>query len=385
MKKLFVNGKILLEGKIRKGLQLLFTERIEAILPEGASVEDARIIDLEGAYLFPGFVDIHIHGLLGYDVMDGCLSSLRAMRRALPSYGVTRFLATTMTMEESLLRKALDKVREAMEENSPAFGAGILGVHLEGPFLSPKYSGAQDRRFIRKPDQQLVDDYRDILRLITLAVEEDEDFSFIRRNASIPLSIGHSDADFETALAAYEIGVRHCTHCFNAMSPLHHRRPGVVGACFARSYDTEFIADGVHIHPGFLETLVRIVGKERAILISDSMSACGLEEGEYSLGGQKVFLRDGSPRLADGTLAGSVLTMDLAIRNMRKFTSLSLPDILAMATIQPARSIGAEDLFGSLSPGKVADFVLANEDLQILQTFVEGSLVYSRPEIPDRS
>lgn len=377
MKKLFINGKILADGKIREDLQVLCSEKIEKIMPSGLSAGEAEIIDLEGAYLFPGFVDIHIHGLLGCDVMDASLSSLRRMQRALPSFGVTRFLPTTMTMEERRIRTALDTIREAMRKPSPSQGAGILGVHLEGPFLSPKYKGAQDGRFLQKPNQRLIDDYRDILRLITLAVEEDEDFRFIRKNASIPLSIGHSGADFETALAAYDLGVRHCTHLFNGMSPLHHRHPGVVGACFARKYDTELIADGIHIHPGFLETLLRIIGKDRAILISDSMSACGLPEGEYRLGGQKVILKENAPRLEDGSLAGSVLTMADAVRNIRRFTSLPLADIIDMASLHPARSIGAEDLFGSIREGKMADLTSADADLHILKTYVEGTLVYS--------
>lgn len=377
MKKLFINGKILADGKIREDLQVLCSEKIEKIMPSGLSAGEAEIIDLEGAYLFPGFVDIHIHGLLGCDVMDASLSSLRRMQRALPSFGVTRFLPTTMTMEERRIRTALDTIREAMRKPSPSQGAGILGVHLEGPFLSPKYKGAQDGRFLQKPNQRLIDDYRDILRLITLAVEEDEDFRFIRKNASIPLSIGHSGADFETALTAYDLGVRHCTHLFNGMSPLHHRHPGVVGACFARKYDTELIADGIHIHPGFLETLLRIIGKDRAILISDSMSACGLPEGEYRLGGQKVILKENAPRLEDGSLAGSVLTMADAVRNMKRFTSLPLADIIDMASLHPARSIGAEDLFGSIREGKMADLTSADADLHILKTYVEGTLVYS--------
>lgn len=377
MKKLFINGKILADGKIREDLQVLCSEKIEKIMPSGLSAGEAEIIDLEGAYLFPGFVDIHIHGLLGCDVMDASLSSLRRMQRALPSFGVTRFLPTTMTMEERRIRTALDTIREAMREPSPSQGAGILGVHLEGPFLSPKYKGAQDGRFLQKPNQRLIDDYRDILRLITLAVEEDEDFRFIRKNASIPLSIGHSGADFETALTAYDLGVRHCTHLFNGMSPLHHRHPGVVGACFARKYDTELIADGIHIHPGFLETLLRIIGKDRAILISDSMSACGLPEGEYRLGGQKVILKKNAPRLEDGSLAGSVLTMADAVRNMKRFTSLPLADIIDMASLHPARSIGAENLFGSIREGKMADLTSADADLHILKTYVEGTLVYS--------
>lgn len=377
MKKLFINGKILADGKIREDLQVLCSEKIEKIMPSGLSAGEAEIIDLEGAYLFPGFVDIHIHGLLGCDVMDASLSSLRRMQRALPSFGVTRFLPTTMTMEERRIRTALDTIREAMRKPSPSQGAGILGVHLEGPFLSPKYKGAQDGRFLQKPNQRLIDDYRDILRLITLAVEEDEDFRFIRKNASIPLSIGHSGADFETALTAYDLGVRHCTHLFNGMSPLHHRHPGVVGACFARKYDTELIADGIHIHPGFLETLLRIIGKDRAILISDSMSACGLPEGEYRLGGQKVILKENAPRLEDGSLAGSVLTMADAVRNIRRFTSLPLADIIDMASLHPARSIGAEDLFGSIREGKMADLTSADADLHILKTYVEGTLVYS--------
>lgn len=372
-KKLLINGKCLIDNQIVHEHRILFDRKIEAVL-FGSETSDAEIIDANGAYVFPGFVDIHLHGLCGVDVMDASSEALATICSSLPAFGVTGFLATTMTMDQKAISKALHAVKAAMI--APPVGTKILGAHLEGPFISPKYAGAQDARYIQTPDWKPIKSHLDIIKLITLAVEEDLNFSFIRNNPGIKLSIGHSDASFESALAAYDLGVTHCTHCMNAMSPFHHRRPGVVGACFTKKYETEIIADTVHIHPGFLETLARIIGPEQLILISDSMRACGMPDGEYSFGGQKVLVSDRIPYLADGTLAGSTLTMDTAVRNMHRHTSLSLPQIIRMATSNPAQSIGISSL-GKIKPGCDADFVIMDERLNVLKTIINGETLYS--------
>lgn len=373
-KKLLINGKCLIDNQIISGCRILFDRKIEAFLFD-SDTPDAEIIDAKGAYVFPGFVDIHLHGLCGADIMDASPEALKIICSALPTFGVTGFLATTMTMHEDTILKALDTIRTAMTSHRP-IGAKVLGAHLEGPFISKKYAGAQDARYIRPPSWEPIKNHLDVIRLITLAVEEDRDFSFIRSNPGIKLSIGHSDASFESALTSYELGVTHCTHCMNAMSPFHHRRPGVVGACFTKKYETEIIADTVHIHPDFLETLVRIVGPEQLILISDSIRACGMPDGKYSLGGQPILVSNRIPYLTDGTLAGSTLTMDEAIRNMYRYTSLSLPRIIRMATYNPAESIGMHSL-GRILPNCDADFVIMDDDLNVLKTIVNGEILYS--------
>lgn len=376
MKQAFIYGRSLIDGQILSDKKIIFSDHIEAILDLNEPHGDIPTIDLKGAYLFPGFVDVHTHGACGADVMDATPQSLHLICSSLAKYGVSKFLATTMTMSETAIRKALDNIREVLNDDQGPRGAQIIGVHLEGPFISERYAGAQDKSHIIKPNWNMLLDYRDLIKIITIAVEEDEDFEFIHNNPGIQLSIGHTNADFETAIKSYDLGVTHCTHCFNAMSPLHHREPGVVGACFAKKYDTEFIADGVHIHPGFLETFVRIIGKEQAILITDSMRACGMPEGEYTLGGQKVILQGKASRLENGSLAGSILTMDQAIRNMRQYTKLSLPDIIQMASFNPARSIHMEHRLGSIKEGNAADFVIMNDGLEVLSTFADGQCIY---------
>lgn len=376
MKKVLLNGKIFISDQIITNHKVLYDETVLQILPASAPHGEAEPLDLHGAYAFPGFIDVHTHGVLGADVMDASLQSLATICQSLAGYGVTRFLPTTMTMPAEMIRKALENVRQYLAD-PVCRGAKILGVHLEGPFISRTHKGAQDDSHITKPDWSLIEDYHDLIKLITLAVEEDDNFEFIRKShPGIRLSIGHSNADFETALASYDLGVTHCTHCFNAMSPLHHRKPGVVGAVFTKKYETEFIPDGVHIHPGFLETFVRIIGKEQAILITDSIRASGMPEGDYTLGGQKIHVTKTDSRLESGALAGSILTMDKALRNMVDFTSLPLTDLLPMASLHPARSIGVDHLYGSIDVGKAADFVIMNEDLTVQQTIVDGQIIY---------
>lgn len=375
-KKILTNGKFLIENRMIEGYNIFFDRKIKAVYPNDDRSIDAEIIDVKGAYVFPGFVDIHIHGLNGFDVMDANPIALHTISSSLLAFGVTSFLATTMTMAASDIQKALHTVRTVLNDPPKPEGAKILGVHLEGPFINEKYSGAQNIRHIRKPNWKMFEEYLDIIKLITIAVEEDSDFSFIRSNPGITLSIGHSGADFETALASYDLGVRHCTHCFNAMSPLHHRQPGVVGACLTKNYDTEIIADTIHIHPGFLDALTRIIGADRIILITDSTSATGMPDGNYILGGQQIFVQNGISTLANGTLAGSTLTMDQAVRNMLKHTSRSLIEIIQAATLNPARSIGSDQSIGSISVDKAADFVIMNERFRVLETIVNGERLY---------
>ncbi|MGL5440066.1 MAG: N-acetylglucosamine-6-phosphate deacetylase [Filifactoraceae bacterium] len=376
MEKIFINGKMLIDNKIVEGKKLIFNKEIKEILDKDQPHrENLEVIDLNGSYLFAGFVDVHTHGVHGSDVMDATPKSLRDISDSLVSYGVTSFLATTMTMSKENIKSALENVKQCMNLNLLE-GAKMVGVHLEGPFISKKYKGAQDENHITRPDWKMIEEHKDIIKIITLAVEEDKDYEFIKNNVGIKLSIGHTDASFEQALESYDLGVTHCTHCFNAMTSLHHRKPGVVGACFTKKYETEFIPDGVHIHSGFLETFINIIGKEQGIIITDSIRASGMEEGEYTLGGQKVIVDRIASRLEDGNLAGSILTMDKAIRNMREFTKLPLEDIIRMATENPAKSLGLEDRIGTIKEGKLADFVVMDENLEVMMTLVEGKIIY---------
>lgn len=371
--KAIINGKLYYNQSFVENKVVVFDEKIKGILdvvPENVDVMDAK-----GQYILPGFIDIHVHGCKGADVMDGTEDALKTISMGLAETGVTRFLATTMTMGLEIIDTAINNVRR-YGKTLP--GAKAIGVHLEGPFINKAYKGAQVEEQIIKPSWALIKPYLDVIKLITLAVEEDEDFLFIKENPGIKLSIGHSSASYEKALAAYELGVRHCTHCFNAMTGLHHRNPGIVGAVFTKPYATEFIADGIHIHPQFLEPFISIIGQEQGILITDSMRAGGMAEGLYELGGQSVMVDKSSARLEDGTLAGSILSMDQAIRNMRNYTKLSLEEILAMATLNPANSLETAPNYGSIEVNHFADFVLMDSALQVTRTIVDGKTVYQK-------
>lgn len=375
--KAIINGKIYYQQRFINGKIILFDHKIVDIVDTLPQVEDLEIIDVEGEMVLPGFVDVHVHGSHGADVMDGKLEAMETISKGLAKTGVTKYLATTMTMAFPDIYQALDTVRQYMKDNK-SIGAKPLGVHLEGPYISETYKGAQNPKHISRPKWSDIEDYKDVIKIITLAVEEDIDYAFIKSNPGIKLSIGHSAASFEEALEAYDLGVCHCTHCFNGMTGLHHRKPGVVGATFTKPFETEFIADGVHIHSGFLDTFVKIIGKEQAILITDSMRAGGMPKGNYDLGGQNVTVDASSARLADGTLAGSILTIDQAIRNMKNFTSYSLEDIIDMATINPARSVEETPNYGVIQKGNAADFVMMNQDLHVIETWVDGQAVYRK-------
>ncbi len=373
--KAFINGKVLIGDVIRDDVVVLFDERIRSIdSTPGAAVQ---LIDLAGHYLFPGLIDIHIHGAGGGDVMQATAAAYQKISRTLAKFGVTRFLATTMTMPMTTIKRALTVARQVMTDDNLS-GAKPLGVHLEGPFISEKYCGAQDVRYIKRPTWDDIADYRDIIKIITLAVEKDDDYKFIADDHGITLSIGHSAATFEQALASYQKGVRHCTHCFNAMSGLHHRAPGVVGAVFSRPYMTELIADGVHIHAQLLNAIVRIVGRDNLILISDGMSALGMPPGQYQLGGQRAIVDGTSARLADGQLAGSILSLDQAIRNMVEYTNCDLADIVNMATRNAANSIACAADYGAIKLNASADFVVMDESLSVVSTWLAGNCIYQK-------
>ncbi|BEP29075.1 N-acetylglucosamine-6-phosphate deacetylase [Helicovermis profundi] len=371
--KAFINGKIILENQILDNKVLIFDSTIISI--KDAAPKGCKIIDVEGNYISPGFIDIHIHGFKGYDVMDSSLESLENISKEIIKTGVTRYLATTMTMKLSKIIDSLEVIKVAINKNNYK-GAKIMGAYLEGPFISKEYKGAQSEKYIRKPSWKDIDKYNDIIKIITLAVEEDDNFDFIKNNPGINLSIGHSNANYETALIAYKMGVKHCTHCFNAMTGLHHRKPGIVGACFSKKYETEFIADKIHINPAFLETFINIIGVDQGIIITDSIRAGGMEEGVYELGGQEVYVDKTSARLKSGVLAGSILTMDKAIKNINELTKLPLYDIIKMATLNPAKSIDKDSNYGVIEIGKLSDFVILNKNLDVVSTWIEGEKIF---------
>lgn len=373
--KAIVGGRILLPDGEVSGKALLFDEVIRGIVDE-KDVQADEIMDAQGAYVSPGLVDVHIHGYQGEDASDASQNGLRRMARALLSNGVTSFLPTTMTVDWATLEKCFQGIRSLMQESAEADfdGAQILGCHAEGPFINPQRKGAQAAEAILLPDAAKVMPYRDVIRVMTYAPESTGADAFareIREKSDIRLSIGHTAATYDQAKKAMALGASRVTHTFNAMTGLHHRDPGVVGAALTEKVYCELIADTFHVHPG-LFSLMHAAKGDQMVLITDCTRAGGLADGEYTLGGQPIFVRGIECRLKDGTIAGSVLKMNDAVRNFREHAGVSMAQAVRAASLNAAASAGVEAHKGSLEVGKDADIVLMDEACRVQRTLVRG-------------
>ncbi|TYS67801.1 N-acetylglucosamine-6-phosphate deacetylase [Sutcliffiella horikoshii] len=332
----------------------------------------------------PGFIDIHIHGLNGSDTMDASEESLKTMCATLPKEGTTSFLATTITQERSDIEAALRTVNNYLKKDkNQLIGSELLGIHLEGPFISPKRAGAQPLEHIVKPDIQLFESWQtesgNHIKVVTMAPEQPNGIEFVHHltENKIITSIGHSDAVYHEMLDAMEAGAEHVTHFYNGMRGSHHREPGVVGAGLAHEeLLIEMIADGIHVHPAVVKATYLAKGPDRILLITDSMRAKWLEDGEYELGGQKVAVANNTALLENGTLAGSVLKMNEGLRNMKKFSGCTLEEAVRMASTNPAKRLNVWERKGSIEVGKDADIVIMNQNFEVKMTFCNGQLVY---------
>ena len=324
-------------------------------------------------------MDIHIHGYLGEDTCDANPEGIKKMAYGVAKNGVTAFLPTTMTVAKNEIVAALDAVRSLKQESKTWGGAEILGVHAEGPFINPSKKGAQAEENILKPDADFIIEHSDIIKLVTLAPEMDEGHQCIKKLAAesdVLVSMGHTDAKFEEAMSAAKDGVNHATHLFNAMSALAHRNPGVVGAALAsENVSVEVIADTFHINPGLYSIIAKIKG-DQMVLITDCTRAGGMPDGEYDLGGQPIFLKGIECRLADGTIAGSVLKLNSAVKNVLDYTDLPVYEVFKMASLSPAKAIHCADRLGSLEEGKDADIIIADENINIIRTIKKGNTIY---------
>lgn len=336
--------------------------------------EEDLAVDCAGSYtVVPGFVDVHIHGCAGADTCDATREALEAMAAFLLAHGVTSFCPTTMTTSRETIQAALLAAKDMMDHPMEG-GARVVGVNMEGPFIAKERKGAQKEEDILPPDfplfHQFYEESGGIVRLVDVAPEQPGGLDFVEKASQLcTVSIAHTTADYDQAKAAFDKGVTHATHLFNAMSGLHHRKPGVVGAVFDDSrVRGELICDGFHIHPAVLRAAFRLLG-DRALIVSDSMRANGMPEGEaFDLGGQMVTVHQGKALLPDGTIAGSVTNLHQEIKNLVSF-GVPFEQAVKAATLLPARAIGLDGEIGSIAPGKRADLVVLDENLDIAAVY----------------
>lgn len=353
--------------------------RIAALTAGKPAGQFDRVVDASGLWVVPGFIDVHVHGGDGFDSMDASPAALVGMARFFARHGVTAYYVTTTSAPAESILAAIQTV---MTTPQPVDGAQHLGVHIEGPYLNPAYCGAQQVADMRDADPEEYDNWLEsgVVRLVTVAPERPGVLDFMKNAAKdgVEFAVGHSGASYEQMLEAANHGLRQATHTYNGMQGLHHREPGTLGAVMIddRIYG-QLICDGIHVHPAMVQLLIRAKGTARTILITDSIRAAGLPDGQYDIGdGQLATVQDGVVRIPSGSLAGSTLTMDMALRNVLDFTGMSLQEVLPMATSVPAEAMHLAGKKGTIRAGADADLVLLDQSLQVRATLVGGEVVY---------
>jgi N-acetylglucosamine-6-phosphate deacetylase len=373
--KCIINGKVLLHDAIVNQNVFIDNDTICEISDRAPTNEE--IIDAKGLYVSPGFIDVHTHGRGGSDTMYPTFEDLNTISLATLKTGVTSFLPTTMTMPINDLINAIENI--AINKDKVE-GAQILGTHLEGPFFSKKYKGAQPEECMILPTKEnylsFVKNHQDIVRKISIAPELDHAIEFVEymKDKNTVVSIGHTNATYEQAQKAIDAGVTSGTHTYNAMTPLTHRAPGVVGAIMVNdNVYAELILDGIHVNFAAAKILLKAKGKDKVILITDSLEAAGLENGKYLLGNQDVYVKDGEARLIDGTLAGSIVSMNVAVRNAYRHLGLTLNEAVNLASYNPAKNLNEEKL-GEIAVNKYADIIFFDEDINIKNIMIKGKM-----------
>lgn len=337
-------------------------------------------IDASGLYAIPGLTDIHFHGCVGYDFCDGTEEAIRAMAAYEVKNGITTITPATMTFSEEILTGICRTAAayKAAQDASPEPLAILEGINMEGPFISPAKKGAQNGLYIHKPDVpmflRLQKAAGGLFKLVDIAPEEEGAMEFIDAlKDQVAISLAHTTADYDTAKEAYDRGACHATHLYNAMPPFSHRAPGIIGAaCDNPHVCAELICDGIHLHPAAVRTTFKMFGDDRLILISDSMMATGLNDGEYALGGQPVTVRGNLATLADGTIAGSATNLMDCVRTAVKKMDIPLGSAVKCAAVNSAKAVGIYDRYGSITPGKTANLVLLDKDLNLKAVYLRG-------------
>jgi len=377
--KCIVNGKVILKDRVADDLAIVFGEKIEKIVPQNEiDMAEYDLIDAGGNYVSPGLVDMHIHGYLGADVSDGDADGIKKMAEGIIKNGVTAWCPTTMTVSKAEIEAAFDAVRK-VKNSEGYYGARILGVNSEGPFINAAKKGAQAEEHILKPDAEFIKKHEDVVKLFTVAPEvdgADECIETVCKDTDVLVSMGHTNATFEEAMAGVQKGVRHTTHLFNAMTALSHRSPGVVGAALSSdNVSVELIADTFHVSKGLFGLIAKIKG-DKLCLITDCIRAGGMPDGDYTLGGQPVHKEGIQCLMPDGTIAGSVLKLNEAVYNLYTNSGLPLHEAVACASLNPATALGEDKEIGSIEVGKRADFMIANEAFQVKTTILGGEIQY---------
>ena len=366
---LYKNAHIFIDGKFCFGSFRVHDGKFVEVLdfvPEEAGM------DLKKACVIPGLVDVHIHGAMGADFSDGDYEGLVKMAGYLAENGITSFAPASMTLPYDTLEKAFATGKK-LKEKQPDGCARLMGIHMEGPFLSEKKKGAQNGAYLQKPDFSAFEKLQNgLVEIVDVAPELPGAAAFARQAAkTCTVSVAHTDADYEQTKSVLDAGATHLTHLFNAMPPIHHRNPGVIGAAAEdKRVQAELICDGIHVHESAVRMAFRLF-PGRIVLVSDSLRCCGMPDGDYTLGGQPIHLERGIAKLPDGTIAGSATNLYESMQNAVKF-GISKEEAILSATLNPAKAIGAAAEIGSIAPGKRADFIICDENLNRKQVFLAG-------------
>lgn len=367
---IFKNAAVFLNGAFQKAD---IETKEDLIVNISDHIDGSDYQDLEGKLLVPGFIDIHSHGCVGEDFSTSTVDGMKKMCQCYACRGVTSILATTMTEEPDRLRQAMRNIKQVM--NSDYSGSTILGINMEGPFLGVDKKGAHDPKYLMPVNEAYFEELNDLsgdnIRLIDIDPTYEGSIEFIKKySKNKVISLAHTSCNYELAGKAFDAGANHITHMFNAMNGLHHRDPGIIGAMSDYEVNAELIADGIHIHPSVLRMMFKLDSK-KIVLISDSMSASGLEDGIYELGGQKVFVKNKKATLEDGTIAGSTCNVYEAVKNCIAF-GIRREDAILSATYLPAKSVHMDHLVGEISVGKKANLLVMDEELNLEKVYING-------------